>query len=111
MCLICNTPGLAWEARLESLWAFVLRELVRRGGSKTKQMLSRLRGSLSGKGSTLGRPSSGRATQCAGERWANVGRGYDLLGRFFGRHFLAGRRRNAGGRINQAAVLDDLFKL
>ena len=34
-----------------------------------------------------------RAAEGAGKRWRDVGRGYNLLGRFFGRHFLAGRRR------------------
>src|SRR5436190_1424143 len=49
----------------------------------------------------------GGAAEGAGERRSDVGGGYHLLGRFFGRHLFAGRRRNAGGRIDQAAVLDD----
>lgn len=33
-----------------------------------------------------------RAAEGAGEGRCDVGRGYDLLGRFFRRHFLTGRR-------------------
>ena len=50
------------------------------------------------------------AAECAGEGRCDVGRGYDLLGRFFSWHFWAGWRRRAR-RVDQAAVLDDFFKL
>src|SRR5437660_12593397 len=52
-----------------------------------------------------------RAAESAREWRGDVGRGYNLLGRFFGRHFLAGWGRCAGRRIDQAAVLDDFFEL
>src|SRR6266571_8451201 len=56
-------------------------------------------------------PLRWRAAEGAGERRGDVGRGYNLFGRFFGWHFFVRRRSNAGRRINQATVLDNLFKL
>src|SRR5437660_1239057 len=51
----------------------------------------------------------GRSAESAGERrgdvWCN-----DLLGRFIGQ-LLGGRRADAGRRIDQATVVDDLFDL
>jgi hypothetical protein len=41
-----------------------------------------------------------RAAEGAGEGRGDVGADDDLLGRFFGRHFLAGRRRDAAWRID-----------
>src|SRR2546430_6371429 len=57
------------------------------------------------------RPPRWRAAEGAGERRCDVGGGYDLLGRFFGRHFLAGGRRCAWRRIYQPAAFDDFFEL
>src|SRR6185503_1192625 len=50
------------------------------------------------------------AAEGAGKRWGDVG-SHDLLGRFFGCRFLTGWPANAGRRIDQAAVVDDLFDL
>ena len=51
------------------------------------------------------------ATKRAGQGRGNVGRDYDLLGRFLGRQLGAGGRRRTRGWINQAAVLDNLANL
>src|SRR2546430_5592008 len=52
-----------------------------------------------------------RPAKGAGKRRCDVGGGDDLLGRFFGRHFLAGGRGCAWRRIYQPAVFDDFFEL
>jgi hypothetical protein len=52
-----------------------------------------------------------RAAQRSGQRWDHIRTHHDLARRFFRRHFFAGRRWRAAGRIQQPAVLDDLFDL
>ena len=58
---------------------------------------------------TVNRPLRGCAAESAGEWRGDVGSD-DLFGWFVGQ-FLGGRRADAGRRIDQAAVVDDLFDL
>src|SRR5205823_8907215 len=52
-----------------------------------------------------------RAAGSAGEGRGDVGSDDNLLGRFFRRHLLSGRRGGAWRRLQQTAMLDDFFDL
>src|SRR5438876_308159 len=52
-----------------------------------------------------------RAAESAGEGRGDVGSDDNLLGRFFRRHLLSGRRGGAWRRLQQTAMLDDFFDL